>query len=200
LKSLLNRTVVLANGTFPKKNTLPERILQSAKRVVCCDGAADSYVRKTGKFPDAVVGDCDSLKGEYPNTVTIPEQETNDLEKAVKYCRSRDWNDIIVLGATGLREDHAIGNVFRALDLDVEIITQSGRFIPVSDTIVLNVKKGCAISIFAPDKTTVMTSEGLQWSLNEVKFDKIYTATLNRASKSRVRFTTTKKVSVFVCE
>jgi len=200
LKSPLKKTVVLANGSFPPKNSLPRRILESALRVVCCDGAADSYRRKLGRVPDAVVGDCDSLKGRYPNTVIIPEQETNDLEKAVMYCRSCGWNDILVLGATGRREDHSIGNVFRALELDVEIVTDRGRFIPVSESIVLNVKKGSAISILVPDKATKMTSQGLQWPLDGVRFDKIYAATLNRASSSRVSLSTTKKVSVFVSE
>ena len=47
--------------------------------------------------------------------VRVAEQETNDLDKAIRLCRERGWGDLVVVGATGLREDHAIGNVYRAL-------------------------------------------------------------------------------------
>ena len=51
--------------------------------------------------------------------VRVAEQETNDLDKAIRLCRERGWGDLVVVGATGLREDHAIGNVYRALAAEV---------------------------------------------------------------------------------
>ena len=39
------------------------------------------------------------------------DQETNDLTKAVKWCNERGYNDIVIIGATGKREDHTIGNI-----------------------------------------------------------------------------------------
>ena len=54
-------TVILANGEFPKKDGAAGRLLAAAKRVVCCDGAADVYRRRFRKWPDVVIGDFDSL-------------------------------------------------------------------------------------------------------------------------------------------
>ena len=106
----------------------------------------------------------------------------------------------MIVGATGKREDHAIGNVFRALDYGCEIVTDRGRFIPVLGKATFKVKKGMAVSIFAPDPKTRMTSCGLEWSLDEVKFKNLYCATLNRTTGTRVTLTTTKPVSVFIEE
>ena len=39
------------------------------------------------------------------------EQETNDLSKAFRYCLKRGWKKLFILGATGKREDHTMGNI-----------------------------------------------------------------------------------------
>ena len=99
--SIGGRTVVLSAGDFPAPGGRQERILLAARRVVCCDSAADSYFEAFGREPDAVVGDCDSVRRVYANLVRIAEQDTNDLTKAIAYCRKRGWNDLVVLGAVG---------------------------------------------------------------------------------------------------
>ena len=39
------------------------------------------------------------------------DQETNDLTKAVTWCSERGYRDLVILGATGKREDHTMGNI-----------------------------------------------------------------------------------------
>lgn len=192
--------VVLANGEFPKKGGAAWNLLAGARRVVACDGAADAYVRRFGKSPFAVVGDMDSVKWfpEGSEVVRVSDQESNDLEKAVRWCRARGWRRLVVVGASGRREDHLIGNAFRALDLGVEMVTEFGRFVPVNGKASLRVAKGAAVSVFAPDRSTRMTSKGLEWPLDGVAFDSLYRATLNRASAARVSLTSTCPVLVFV--
>ena len=129
--SEVSNVVILAAGDFPRRGGRAWKVLSAASRVVCCDGAADAFRRRTGREPDAVVGDCDSVKGRFANVVRVDEQETNDLEKAARFCASKRWGKPVVLGATGKREDHTIGNVFRAMDLGLEIVTDRGRFVPV---------------------------------------------------------------------
>lgn len=196
----LGKTVILAAGDFPRKGGAARLTLDSARRVVCCDGAADAYRRRTGHEPDAVVGDCDSLRGRFANVVRVAEQDTNDLAKAAAYCAERGWLDPVVLGATGRREDHSIGNVFRALDLNLAVVTDHGRFVPVEGSATLRVQKGAAVSIFAPDPATRMTSKGLFWPLDGVRFENLYSATLNRASASTIRLASNRRVFVFVEE
>ena len=197
-----NRTVILAAGDFPKKGGAAWKLLAGATRVVCCDSAADAYRRVLRKWPDVIVGDLDSFSGTSCccTLVVSPDQNTNDLEKAIKYCAAHGWRKPVIVGATGKREDHTLGNVFRALACGCEIVTDTGRFIPVRGKATLKVAKGAAVSIFAPDSKTRMTSKGLEWPLNDVKFRNLYCATLNRATGKRVMLTATKPVSVFIEE
>ena len=193
----------MANGEFPKKDGAAWRLLAAAKRVVACDGAADAYRRRFRRWPDVIVGDFDSVLrlSSYvlrpPSLVRVPDQDTNDLEKAMAYCAKHGWRDPVIVGATGKREDHTIGNVFRALDYGCEIVTDTGRFVPVCGRASFKVAKGAAVSIFAPNPKTRMTSKGLEWPLDEVRFRNLYCATLNRTTAARVTLTATHPVCVF---
>ena len=205
----MTETVIVANGTFPKKGGVAWRVLAAAKRVVCCDGAADVYKRHFGKWPFAIVGDFDSVKAQTifskaQNTKTkivyAVDQNRNDLEKAILYCLKQGWKVPVIVGATGKREDHTIGNIFRAIDYGCEIVTDMGRFIPVYGKASFKVEKGVAVSIFAPNPQTRMTSKGLEWPLNDVRFKNLYCATLNRAVAKHIQLTCTQPVSVFIEE
>ncbi len=117
--------VVLAAGDYPS-GVVTSHILQSAAKVVCCDGAAAEYIACGGR-PYAIVGDCDSLpaglQAEFSDIVhRFPDQQTNDLTKTVNFCISHGLGHIVILGATGKREDHTLANI----SLMAEYITMSG--------------------------------------------------------------------------
>ena len=107
-------TVILADGD-PPRTAPPLEILHTAKRIVCCDGAA-ALLSEYGLEPTVVIGDLDSLpdqwKAKYADRlVHVREQETNDLSKAFRYCMEHNWRNLVILGATGKREDHTLGNL-----------------------------------------------------------------------------------------
>ena len=52
-------TIILADGDFPS-HPLALEWLRQCPYVVCCDGAANTYIR-SGRMPEAIVGDGDSL-------------------------------------------------------------------------------------------------------------------------------------------
>ena len=198
-----HRTVILAAGDFPRKGGAAWKLLAAATRVVACDSAADAYRRRFHKWPTVIVGDLDSISNPRfiphpPSLIPVPDQNTNDLEKAMSYCARQGWRDPVIVGATGKREDHTIGNVFRALAYGCEIVTDHGRFVPIRGKATLKTEKGAAVSVFAPDPKTRMTSRGLAWPLDNVKFRNLYCATLNRATASRITLTATRPVSVFI--
>ena len=192
--------VILANGEFPKRGGAAWELLADAKRVVACDGAAKTFRRRFGRWPTAVVGDMDSM-GRVPKdveAVRVPDQDTNDLEKAARWCRARGWKKLVVVGASGRREDHLIGNVFRALDLGIEMVSDFGRFVPFLGRVSFRVAKGTPVSVFAPDRAARMTSKGLEWPLDGVKFANLYCATLNRASAARVTITSDRPALAYI--
>ena len=194
------RTVVLAQGDFPRKGGAAARILATAKRVVACDGAATAYRRRFGRWPDVIIGDLDSLKGAQgaPLVVKVDDQETNDLTKALDYCAGQGWHDVVIVGATGRREDHTLGNVFRALAVGVPVVSDYGTFHPVCGTASFRALKDTGVSVFAPDPKTKMTSRGLKWPLDGVRFTTLFTATLNRTAGARFSVTSDRPVFVYV--
>ena len=84
--------VILANGEYPT-HVLPLKILEEAKFVVCCDGAANEYILR-GHTPDIIIGDGDSLSPENKTRFSdiihhIADQETNDQTKAVHFLQEK---------------------------------------------------------------------------------------------------------------
>ncbi len=196
------RTVILAAGDFPAHGGEAWRTLAAAGFTVACDGAAAAYRRRFGRWPDVVIGDMDSLAKPPPRGECIRvedrDQETNDLEKAILWCRRNGRRGIVVVGACGKREDHTIGNVFRALHYKVEIVTDTGVFHPVEGKASFRTAKGAAVSVFAPEPETEMTSKGLEWPLDDVKFSTLFRATLNRTTGRSFSITASRPVSVFI--
>lgn len=148
--------VVLANGEYPT-HPLPLKILADAPYVVCCDGGANEYIRQ-GYIPDAIVGDGDSLSEEnrlrYSSLLhSFPEdQETNDQTKAVNFLLAQGKRHIAILGATGKREDHTIGNISLLIEYlrygaEVRTYTDYGVFIPCRDTHTFPCHPGQQVSI-----------------------------------------------------
>lgn len=187
----MNCTVILANGAKPT-SVRAQALISVCNHLVCCDGALKK-ARELGREPDLVVGDCDSLtpaeaKSLGDRLVKIAEQETNDLDKAFRTAVSRYGTEgIIILGASGLREDHLLGNVFHLIDFaavapSVQMFTDEGAFSVVNGREDLISDPGDAVSIFAPYPSTRVKSTGLKWPLDNVSLDSLWKGTLNRAT------------------
>ncbi len=182
-------TVILANGTFPSA-LRPLGILQNAARVVCCDGAAMACLN-FGRTPDVVIGDLDSIPQETRERlkdviVHVTEQDTNDLNKAFRYCLRRQWMNVIILGATGKREDHTLGNISLLVDFAEKapgssMVTDDGEFIVMRQSGSCDCRAGQQISIFAVEPDTHIESTGLKYPLNGLAPTRWWQATLNEA-------------------
>lgn len=186
-------TAIIANGKFPD-HPLPLGYLLKAKRVICCDGAANSLI-DFGLEPFAIVGDCDSVNKRIAEKYSDrlfrdSDQETNDLTKAVKWCSDRGYKDLVILGATGKREDHTLGNISLLTEycgfVSVKMITDAGIFFPLTESTVFETDKGQQISVFSVDPENEITSEGLKFKLDKKKITNWWMATLNEAEENKV--------------
>ncbi|MDR0977093.1 MAG: thiamine diphosphokinase [Prevotellaceae bacterium] len=148
--------VIVANGDYPT-HPLPLSRMAGAACVVCCDGGADPYIAH-GRVPDAIVGDGDSLSAgnrrRYAHLIHyVPDQETNDQTKAVRYLVQQGYRRISIVGATGKREDHTLGNIsllmeYMRMGVEVCMFTDYGLFIPCRDTHTFASRRGQQVSIF----------------------------------------------------
>lgn len=148
--------VILANGEYPTA-PLPLKILKKAPYVVCCDGGADEYIAQGG-VPDAIIGDGDSLSEEnrlrHARLIHyVPDQETNDQTKALKFLLAQGKRRIAIIGATGKREDHTLGNIsllmeYQRMGAEVRTYTDYGVFIPCKGIRTFDCRPQQQVSIF----------------------------------------------------
>jgi thiamine pyrophosphokinase len=200
--------VIICDGSFPKSE-YPRYIIRTADFIICCDGALSKFIKHserifgTERLPDLVIGDMDTLSAamqkKYADIIIREdEQEHNDQTKAVRWALNNltDIGSIHILGATGGRADHTIGNLsllmeytrmFDLGDIQIETVTDEGTIFPVTDTIEFDCGSGREISIFSPDSSLRITSEGLAYKTDDVIFDNWWKATLNKASEDKVR-------------
>lgn len=187
--SVDGKTIILADGVFPS-HELPLNMLSEADFIVCCDGAVEKLISH-GFRPGIITGDLDSLttelKRKYENIIFFdPDQETNDLTKAVRWCVSNEKKDLVILGATGLREDHTLGNISLLAEYSktamVKMVTDYGILEVVDMTVTLDSWAGQQISIFSIDSSAVVSSDGLRYPLNNLLLDNWWKGTLNEAN------------------
>lgn len=200
--------VIICDGTFPKQE-YPKYLIRNADFIICCDGALTKFLKNSKKIfgeerlPDLVIGDMDTLSSamqkKYSDIIVREsEQEHNDQTKAVRWALSNIDNigTIHILGATGGRADHTIGNLSLLMEytrmfdlegLNIEAVSDEGTIFPINDTIEFDCGQGREISIFSPDSTLRIKSEGLMYKTDDVVFDNWWKATLNKASQDNVR-------------
>lgn len=171
--------IILADGEFPVA-TEPLTLLRKASFVCACDGAAVHY-----PTADVIIGDGDSVPEIFRNRlVQVDEQEDNDLTKATRYCVSKGLRRIVYLGATGLREDHTLGNISLmvryALEMGVRplLATNYGWFVVAEGDAAFDSFPRQQVSIFNVDCQS-LTSEKLRW--NAYPYRQFWQGTLNEA-------------------
>ena len=204
--------VIICDGKFPRSE-YPRYLMMSADFTICCDGALVKYLRASkGIFgherrPDLVIGDMDTLPSamqkKYSDIIIKEdEQEHNDQTKAFRWAieNIKDISQIYILGATGEREDHTIGNIsllmeyarmydLEGMGINVEMVSDHATIFAITDTFEMDCGEGRRISIFSPDNSLRICSEGLEWPTDDVVFDNWWKATLNRASQDHIKLT-----------
>lgn len=134
----------------------------------------------------------------------IEEQDDNDQTKTVRYCLEHGLHRMAIVGATGGREDHTLGNIsllmeYMKMGAEVRLYTDHGVFMPCHDRIELEVpipdgfvavsdreatrQKSTQISIFNITATQ-LKSQGLRYPLYD--FTQWWQGTLNEAVSSPI--------------
>ena len=164
-----------------------------------------------GRLPDAVVGDMDSVSArqlsEFSSLlVKVEEQDDNDQTKAFNHIlRSYpDVDTIHIVAATGKRECHTIGNMGLLMEyarkhgacgipsegsIYVDMVSDYSTIFAITDSCGFFVGEGRQVSLFSPDNSLTIKSEGLAWQTSGVVFDNWWPASLNRATSDFVKLT-----------
>jgi len=176
------RAVLLLNGV----NDLPLKdvrdLVASSNLFICTDGAA-RYALKRDLIPDVVIGDLDSItpedlvraRSEDAQIVKLPEQESGDCEKALRWLLANGIDQVVVLGhGGGGRQDHTLTNysvlmryaskfpVFMAYDLNHKI-----QFMHMPGEIRLRGWAGRRVSLIPYPISLRVTLRGFLYPLND---------------------------------
>ncbi len=166
--------LILADGQPPSKSLL-ESCRRSASIFVCADGGANIAARYNLK-PHLIIGDLDSVnartlkKFQQVPTRRLTEQNSTDLEKALRWLIQKNCKNIVVLGALGKRFDHSIGNVSALAKFsgqaNVRFVDRNAELICVGRDYSFEVAKGTTVSLIPLSLCQGVVTSGLKWELN----------------------------------
>ena len=196
--------IVIANGSFPS-HPIAKNYLNKSGTIICTDGAADKLI-DSGKNPDIIIGDFDStsIKGKdrTGKWIETPDQNKTDLEKTFEWCIMNNIKKIVLLGSSGKREDHTIGNLFTLAkyhdEIQCEMITNHAKIICVSGKNYIFADTNQNISIIATEPIERITIDGLQYNMKNESLLPSTRAISNKAISDKFYLESTGKVLVFL--
>ncbi len=204
--------VILAAGDFPT-HPVPLQVLREADFVVCCDSAyREIKNEELGMKNYIVVGDGDSLSEQDKRQLgdrwlQIEEQDYNDLHKAMEYATEQFTihnSQFTIIGATGKREDHTIGNISYLVTFadehpgaDIEMLTDYGRFVAMTGGRNFASFPRQQVSIFTMEPNKPIYSDGLKWPLETFYARLWWQASLNEALGTEFSLRTEGQLVVF---
>jgi thiamine pyrophosphokinase len=213
IKDILNQiyllkqpfNLIIADGRFPKTKYL-QSLLTVATKIIACDGAVVRLI-KHGIPPNYIIGDCDSITANiYQQFSQIiikdSDQNSNDLTKAVNLAVKLQLDNVVILGATGLREDHTIANIVLLVEFyqsikHITMISDYGIFTVHQGVANITTIKGQQISLFAPLDGTTVNCKELKWPLTNYSFKLWNSGTLNEATGNNLTIKSNKPIIVY---
>ncbi|SHJ55421.1 thiamine diphosphokinase [Clostridium cavendishii DSM 21758] len=110
------KCLIVTGGTEPKEMLFKEEVAK-AELLIAADKGVETYFKYNVR-PDFLLGDLDSaisVSKEFLDSIKIikfnPEKDFTDTELAVEKAIELGATEIVLLGATGTRLDHVIGNL-----------------------------------------------------------------------------------------
>ena len=165
--------LIIANGTMLKRKHARE-IAAHSDVIVCADGGANS-ARSLGIRPDVILGDLDSITAltrkffRAVPLLSIEDQNSTDMEKAIDYCLQRCITSVDVIGGTGDRIDHTTGNLgcFKKFGdrMRLRFIDTVGVLTQIHDSTRFSAELGEKLSLIPLDRCSGVTTVNLKYRL-----------------------------------
>lgn len=210
--------IIIANGLFPTGMWVDTVLRQADRVVCCDGALEKylnwQKRQSTRVHPSVdVVGDGDSLNPKVMSEEGcmgieirrhwVEEQEYNDLTKATRFALEQaEWSvprdilhhspeedvTITYIGATGLREDHTLGNISLLAwymeqypGVGFRMISDYGMFVPMQGHGVFDTYSGQQVSLFSLTPEVPVTVKGLRWPIESRQLTWWWEASLNEA-------------------
>ena len=201
IKLQSNIPVILANGTFPNHDKCLN-IIKNEKILICTDGSANQMNCLTKK-PTYIIGDLDSIDKSKTFDCKIihdKSQDNTDLEKAIEWIYSEGYRDVIILGATGMREDMSLINQFLVFKyfkkINITIVTDHFTISCMEGEREIDSFENQLVSLIPENRATV-SSKGLQFELDKTNVTIDGKNVSNRSKKDIFKIVSSEKLLVF---
>jgi len=165
--------LIIANGDLPER-ALVNRLAGEADVIICADGGARHALRQRLR-PDVILGDLDSISllqrrhFQHVRILRIPDQESTDLEKAIRYCIALKLISVVIVGAIGDRLDHSTGAVgcFRKYGrkIHITLFDRAGTLSLLSPDETIPVQRGEVFSLIPLGRCTGVRLDGARYPL-----------------------------------
>lgn len=159
------RSILCLNGELPP----PSFFIEMNLPIIAADGAANS-LQGLGIHPELIIGDLDSVHSELLESYShlcLPDQNSNDYQKALAYLKEKNLLPAVVVGINGGYLDHILNNI------NIFLKTNCLLYSPPITGLVLN--EHAQLNCELPPQTKIsligipqatLSSKGLQWELN----------------------------------
>jgi len=165
--------IIVLNANLPDDKFFG---MMSGIPLIAADGAALSLY-KMGILADKVIGDMDSFystnlsdKFEKSNIIFDPDQESNDFEKTLKYCKENNFENVLVVGIHGGEYEHSLNNwsvfIRYSKSLNLVLYDKKRYGISIDENIRISTEINEIISLI-PNSYAKLKTENLVWELDE---------------------------------
>ncbi len=165
--------LIIANGVHPSAGIV-RKLAREAKLIVCADGGA-AYAARFRIRPAIIIGDLDSISRAARMALSgvpllyVDDQESTDLEKAVRYCLASGCHTIAISGALGGRIDHSTGALgifkrFRGL-CDLTLVDELGTLTLLPRRATIRTRPGEHLSLIPLDRCRGISTTNLLYPL-----------------------------------
>ncbi len=156
--------------------------------IIAADRGMD-FLYENGITPDIIVGDFDSTKtkaleyfeekGQSEIHPLNPMKDDTDTEFAIRTAIKKGAKSIVIIGATGTRIDHVLGNISLLgvgleNDISIEILDPNNRIRMIDRPVTLKKDKqyGKYISLIPVSSDNDVSLTGFKYTLDHHVFDK----------------------------
>lgn len=176
---------LIVSGGYASDEFVSEIIRRGGFEVVMAADSGLDFLYRTGIMPDVIVGDFDSVKWDALDyfrefehiemCMLNPEKDDTDTEFAIREAIRRGASKITIVGGTGTRIDHVLGNICLlgiGLEENVKIVLldEHNRIRMIDKPLVLKKEEqyGQYISLVPySDRVTGVTLTGLKYPLTD---------------------------------
>ncbi len=171
---------IIANGE-PQDEGLIKAILKDVQTIIAADEGAD-LCAKLGIIPNVIIGDLDSIstktmeKFNNADVIYHPDQNTNDLTKALEHAKTLSPSIIKILALWGRRTDHIISNllIVNSWDMDIPLVVYDSfgkMFFLKHGHHHFKGKPGKTVSLFSLGEIKNLKLKGFRYPVNKTSFN-----------------------------